>query len=674
MRIARLPFGPVTEVIHGVAVVDPYRWLEDRGLPETDDWIREQQRYCGKYFAEITALDQLRERVREYLDVEVVDQLARTKDRYFYRRRARRQEQAAIYMLDMKTGEERLLVDPSQHRPFVSFHIHRIATDGSLLAYEVKHGGEDRKCISVLHVQSGIVLPDGLEVGCARGFAFTQTNNGFYYCHETGEGDSGEHIIYLHRFGHTGRDQAVFTVPQTPESRLLLTANRTHLGAVWLHQADLGIVADFAIAPIAENLAWKTVFRNKKLPYNPFLCHDMIFAAVQNDSGNSRIIELSEDGRELRTVVPERETRVRQLVITRSKLYASYLEDGVPSVHAWDLEGKSLGPIALPYDGSIRLIGNLDQDEDHFFYTYESFSQPPIVFEYACGTGASTVWHRQQSFVGKGHFQVREVSYPSKDGTEIPLTMVALEDTNLDGPVPIVMTSYGGFGAPVTPQFSVLATIMMERGVVFALPHIRGGGEFGKRWHDAGRSRNRQNAFDDFLGAAEWLCSKGITTAKQLAIFGGSNAGLLVGAVLTQRPDLFRAVLCIAPLLDMVRYEQFGQAHKWCGEYGTVTDPEDFLALHAYSPYHRVQQGLNYPPTLFVTGDKDDRCDPAHVRKMVARLQDGSRQTSPIIVDYISQRGHSPVLPLSTRVDALTRKIAFLCTELGIPVLLGENP
>ena len=233
------------------------------------------------------------------------------------------------------------------------------------------------------------------------------------------------------------------------------------------------------------------------------------------------------------------------------------------------------------------------------------------------------------------------------------------------------MTSYGGFGVAMTPKFSVLVAVMMELGVIFALPHIRGGGEFGKAWHEAGRARNRQAAIDDFVAAADWLCKHRATTPSQLGIFGGSNSGLLVGAAMIQRPDLFSAVLCIAPLLDMVRYEHFDQAVKWHREYGTVEDPDDFRALYSYSPYHHVQQGTNYPATMFVSGDKDDRCNPAHVRKMAALLQERAAQESPVIVDYSDERGHSPVMPLSVRIVALTRRIAFLCHELKISLPNG---
>jgi len=220
----------------------------------------------------------------------------------------------------------------------------------------------------------------------------------------------------------------------------------------------------------------------------------------------------------------------------------------------------------------------------------------------------------------------------------------------------------------MTPRFSVLVTVMLELGCVFALPNIRGGSEFGSGWHEAARRRNRQVAYDDFLAAAEWLSENNVTRPEQLGIFGGSNAGLLVAVAMTQRPDLFAAVLCLAPILDMVRYEKFGDARKWMSEHGTVDDPDEFHALYAYSPYHRVVEHQNYPATLFVTGDKDGQCDPAHTRKMAARLQNRDAQSNPILVDYNRERGHSAVLPLSVRIEALTRRIAFLCKELGVSI------
>jgi prolyl oligopeptidase len=238
---------------------------------------------------------------------------------------------------------------------------------------------------------------------------------------------------------------------------------------------------------------------------------------------------------------------------------------------------------------------------------------------------------------------------------------------------PVILTSYGSFGVGSTPQFSVLVSVLLECGFLFALPHIRGGGEFGGEWHRAGRGQNKQTSFDDFLAAAAWLRSEGIADPKRLAIFGGSSSGLLVAAAMTQRPNLFRAVVCIAPLLDMVRYQRFDQAGKWKDEYGNCDRREDFEVLHSYSPYHRFQGNRPYPSVLFVTGDQDDRCSPAHVRKMAALMLDNPRQTEPVLVDYTGQRGHSPALPLSLRVEALARRIAFLLHETEVPFRKGDR-
>ena len=282
------------------------------------------------------------------------------------------------------------------------------------------------------------------------------------------------------------------------------------------------------------------------------------------------------------------------------------------------------------------------------------------------------LWHQREPKNPLSACHVRKEEVISSDGTGVPLTLVSRHTSSVGSPGPVIMTSYGGFGVSMTPQFSVLVAIMMELGVTFALPHIRGGGDLGKEWHDAGRARNRQAAYGDFIAAAEWLCQQGVTIPGALAIFGGSNSGLLVGAAMTQRPDLFGAVLCIAPLLDMVRYEVFDQAVKWRREYGTVSDRDDFQALVAYSPYHRIADHVDYPATLFVSGDKDDRCNPAHTRKMAALLQERPAQTSSVIVDYSAERGHSPVLPLSVRIPALARRIAFLCRELHIAIPQGD--
>jgi prolyl oligopeptidase len=663
---------PVEEVIHGVVVSDPYRWLEDRGLPDTEESIAHQQRRCEEYFADCGDLDGLRSRVREYLDVEVVDQPAKVAGRYFYRRRDPGQEQGCIYMRDTATGHERLLVDPSALGPFASVGIHSVSEDGSLLAYELKHGGEDKKAIHIVDAESGLIFPDNIETGYARGFAFTSDQRGFYYCHERSAA-SEEHMICLHLFHESVEDQVVFRVARSRESRLVLTADTVHLGATWIHPHASELLADFWVARHDEPTGWRQVFTNRQLPYSPILRRGQIFALSYDDAPNGKLLELSYDGGELRTIIPEQDAMIQQLVIVGDRIFTRHLHYFVPSIRCWNLAGKNWGRVNIPIDGTIQLLPNQNYVESSLFYTYESFIRPPVIFEYLPNTEKSRLWHRRPLPARRTPCHPRRMSYPSRDGTQIPMTLVARNENDLGLEAPVIMTSYGGFGVPMTPQFSVLVSIMMESGVVFALPHVRGGGDFGKAWHDAGRVRNRQTSFDDFIAAAEWLCDEGITSSQQLAIFGGSNSGLLVGAAMTQRPGLFQAVLCIAPLLDMVRYEHFDQATKWRKEYGTVADLEEFRALYAYSPYHRIEDTTNYPSVMFVSGEKDDRCNPAHVRKMAARMQQRDAQKSPIVVDYSEQRGHSPALPLSVRIEALVRRIDFLCKELNIPVTPGGS-
>jgi prolyl oligopeptidase len=290
------------------------------------------------------------------------------------------------------------------------------------------------------------------------------------------------------------------------------------------------------------------------------------------------------------------------------------------------------------------------------------------VHEYRVDTKKQVDWSTPTEYSLTHSLLVQHVCYSSKDGTEIPMCLVMRNELTPIRVRPVILTGYGGFGTSMTPRFSVLVTMMLDLGAIFAMPSIRGGSEFGRAWHEAARARRRQVAFDDFISAAEWLCAEGITTPHMLAIFGASNSGLLVAAVMTQRPELFCAVLCIAPLLDMIRYEHFNLARKWRCEYGSTEDAEDFHALYAYSPYHRVRENVNYPSTLFVSGDMDERCNPAHARKMTAVLQDRKSQVNPILLDYSGQRGHLPVLPLSVRIEALERRIAFLCRQLGIRI------
>ncbi|HEY6849551.1 MAG TPA: prolyl oligopeptidase family serine peptidase [Terracidiphilus sp.] len=657
------------EIIHGVPVNDPYRWLEDRQSPDTEQWLGEQQRRCNAYFRACPELSAVGSRVGKYLSVENIDQPARVGNRYFYRKRREGQEQGSICIREGTSGRERVLVDPTREGKFTSVGIYRISPGASLLAYTVRHGGEDRREIRIFDLNLGVDRPDTISSGYARGFAFAK--DGYFYAQET-EANLSEHTIRYHRFGSTATGQVVFRVPRTRGSRLILSGNADRLAAISMRPHGEDVVASLAIARIEEVPKWQEVFSDRRLPYGTILYRDRILAVAETGSKRSQVIELSPDGREMRTLIPERDGILQQLVVTRDRIFLNYLlESGAALMDVWLVTGERVGPLPLLIGGTIQIQPVYDENAASVFYTFESFDTPRTIFEYCVQTDTSRIWHQPGPVHRTRSSDVRQVHIPSKDGTLVPLTIVSPERSDTATSRPVIMTSYGGFGVSMTPQFSVLVAIMMELGADFAIPHIRGGSEGGQQWHAGGRARNRQSSFDDFIAAAEWLCRQGLATPSQIGIFGGSNSGLLVAAAMTQRPDLFGAVVCIAPLLDMVRYEVFDRAAKWRGEYGTVEDPEDFRALYAYSPYHRVAENVNYPATLFVAGDKDDRCNPAHVRKMAACLQDRLAQKSPVIVDYSEERGHSPTLPLSVRVPALARRIAFLCRQLHISLPKG---
>ncbi len=333
----------------------------------------------------------------------------------------------------------------------------------------------------------------------------------------------------------------------------------------------------------------------------------------------------------------------------------------------FDLQGSRLGQLPVGQNDSVRIVG-ASAENDELLIEQESFTKPIQIWRCCARMREPQLWARRAIPFDSQEYAHVQVSFPAKDGSRIPMFLVGRHEVLADGLHPTIMTSYGGFGIPMTPQFSVFVSFLMERGCLFALPNIRGGSEFGVGWHNAAKRRNRQVAIDDFVAAAEWLIETGRTTPKKLAIFGGSNSGLLVGAALTQRPDLFRAVVCMVPLLDMLRYQLFDNAHAWVGEFGTAEDPDDFPGLARYSPYHHIRDDVAYPATMIVSGDADQNCNPLHARKMTARLQAANTSDNPIVLDYSRFRGHSPVLPLSDRIEALTDRMAFLCQQLRLSV------
>jgi prolyl oligopeptidase len=662
---------PVTEMLHGVPVTDAYRWLENQDSPQTRAWIEEQTLYARNYLDSIAGRDHIRKRIREFLAVETYDSLQKVGSRYFFRKRLPDQEQPCIYMREGADGEDLLLIDPLERGTGSHTAVKplRISPDGRLLLYEVKEGGERTGTFELLDIETRRRLPDSLPRGYLRGFAFAPDGKSFYYVQETVAAKRPFYRAAYHHILGTpfSEDEEIFFAGEDEKIRLGLFSDSKRL--VFLVRRFLEKTLTDIYLKAFERIGMpEPIFRRIDYSVDLRLLDDRILAITDRDAPNRRIvrIRLRKNGQhEWIDIVPETDTPIGPWAVIGSRIFVSYTKQMKHTICIFDLSGQKVGEWPFPNDETVRIIGGSPETDELLIET-ESFAKPVGIFRYSTKTHLRTLWARKNIQFDPTNYGHSQVWYTSKDGTQIPMYLAGRLDVLAKIGNPTIMTSYGGYGVSMTPQFSVFIAFLMERGCVFALPNIRGGSEFGVDWHKAAKRRNRQTAYDDFLSAAEWLIETGRTTPRKLAIFGGSNSGLLVGAALTQQPDLFGAVLCMVPMLDMLRYHLFDNAHVWKDEFGTVDDPDDFAVLAKYSPYHQVRQGTAYPATMIVSGDADRNCNPLHARKMTARLQAASISEHPIFLDYCKFRGHSPVLPLSIRIEALTDRIAFLCDQLQV--------
>ncbi|MDE1161203.1 MAG: prolyl oligopeptidase family serine peptidase [Acidobacteriaceae bacterium] len=652
------------DAIHGVRVSDPYRWLEDSLQPETTAWIEAQRTRFEEYFDGKPSLAILTQRVERLLSIDSVDQIVRTRERYIYRKRFAYEEHPSICSRSVSAREDRVLVSSDRHGPSATVAIHALSSDGTKLAYEVSRDGSDLREIHFINVEDGSVLAEHLGAGYCRGIAFGA--EGFFYSVEKPT-MGGTFDICYRPYGTHGEDQLVYRISSSECLRLVLLSDDQRVGIVVIRGSELDPRIDFLMSTLSPTPLWKDVVLGAK-GFAPVLSNGRIFAVVKTTLQSTSLLELSADGEPLREVVPPVPFPIRQLGFTDDEVFVDGTFDGEPCIHSWTLEDRIRTSLPFSKATGLQLLSKYGCKSNSVFYSVQSFSHPPVLFERLHGESKQPLDDTGDLTKSSLSWIVREESCRSKDGTVIPMTIVYCGSGEPLHTRPAILTSYGGFGRATTPKYSVLVHTMVELGVVFAIAHIRGGGEKGKEWHEDGRGRKRQNSFDDFLAVAEWLGKEGICDGHRLAIFGGSNSGLLVAAVMTQRPDLFRAVLCIAPLTDMVRYEQFPRATRWRSEYGSVENRDDFTSLYAFSPYHHVSDLAHYPAVMFVTGEKDDRCDPAHTRKMAAILQERSRSNRPIVVDYGAERGHSATRSRTAKIAALGKRLTFLCHELGICV------
>jgi prolyl oligopeptidase len=672
---------PVTEVLHGVEIVDPYRWLEDQNSPSTRRWLEEQSGYTRTYFKTLPGRENIRERVAELLSVPSVSDPWNVGNRYFFLKRLKDGEQPAIVMRDGLFGNETILVDPALRATGAStaVAIAAISHDARFLAFSVRQGGTDHSTLEILDIKRNAVLPDHLGEGFCTGIAFAADGSGFYYSHRALDDPRPNYrAAFWHRFGtEHSEDQEVFFAGEEPNLFLgILSSPEVKLLAYSIFSTGKCPHTSVYLGTMQSEQAPKLLLSNIEGCFVPFFVRGQLMAYTDLAAPNFRIVRIhltDPDPANWQDIVPELDRRrIQQFAVAGDQIFVTRIDRFTTSVEAYGLDGTRREDIPLPPYGTASLV-NLTTTTKKLFYSYTSIFKPTSVYCYDTRVQEVFAWEEPDVPFDPSVVTVEEVVYTSKDGTSVPLLLAARTGLLRAGFLPTFLTGYGGFGSCVTPRFTAFASFLMEQGFLFAVPAIRGGSELGEEWHLAGRREHRQNSFDDFIAAAEWLVSKGRSARGRIAIGGGSNAGLLVGAAITQRPDLFRAAICLGPLLDMTRYHLFDFAAGWADEYGSPEDEQDFQSLLAYSPYHRAQDGMAYPAVLLISGDADTRCNPMHARKMAARLQATNASDHPILLDYKSTWGHTPVQPLSTKIEALTDRLAFICHELGVHVRPKES-
>ena len=657
----------VVETLHGVEIRDPYRWLEDQNAPETRAWIDVQNGYADTLLMSLPGRDELETLAATVLKVDTIGLPNERGGRYFYSRRRAGQDLPVLYVREGLDGEDRVLIDPhpmsSDHTISVSYL--DISRDGRLVVYAVRDGGVDEVSIHLRDVDTGEDLDDRLPAARYGQFNLTPDKTGFYY---ERYGDVTPRVMF-HALGtDPSADTQLFgdgyQLHHIPVSLLsddgrwlLVHVIEGSSGPTEIHLKDLTTEAPFT-----------TVIKDGVSESWAEFAGDQLVITTNLDAPNKRVMVADPANPAVdrwREIIPERD----QVVIQEARglggqLSVSYLRDVQPHVAIHELSGAHVRDLTFETLGSVG-GGAGRWTSDEAFFTFQSYHRPNTIYRYDLASGERTVWAQVDVPIDTSRYEVTQTWFDSKDGTRVPMFVTHRADVVLDGTNPTLLTGYGGFNLSRTPAFSSLAAVWLESGGVFAEANMRGGGEFGEEWHRDGMLERKQHVFDDFIAAAEHLIAQGYTSPEHLAIRGGSNGGLLVGAVSNQRPDLFGAVVCTYPLLDMVRYHQFLVASFWVPEYGSSEDPEQLAYLLSYSPYHNVDQTARYPATLYISGDGDTRVAPLHARKMAALMQATHGAATPIMLRYHTDAGHSGGQPVSQQIEEMVDTVSFLLWQVG---------
>jgi len=658
----------VVDDYSGVKVADPYRWLEDQTSPETRAWIDKQNQYTRSVLDALPGRAAIEKRLTELMKIDGFGVPIERGGRVFYSKRRADQDLSVLYERTGVKGKEELLVDPhpmsKDHTTSVNWEA--ISLDGSIAAYGVREGGADEVAVHLLDAATQKELPDGLPRADYLSVEIAPDNHGIYYSLIKKEGPRA----YFHPMGgDPAKDAEIFGAGYGPE--MLIGVSLAEDGRYLVFHVFHGSAGDYSeiyvkdlkangpVTPLVKGIAARFYAQiaggqaflqtNWKAPKERVLVADLKNPAPEN----------------WREAVPEGKWPIESVALAGEKLLVRYTQEATSRLELYEPTGKPVSEIPLPTLGTVSGL-NAHWSGNDVFFGFQSFIIPQSIYHLDLRTGTVVAWAKPSVAIDAGALETEQVRYPSKDGTQVPMFLVHRKDLKRDGDRPVLLTGYGGFDVSETPVFTHSAVLLAEQGGVYALANLRGGGELGEEWHKAGMREKKQNVFDDFQGAAEWLIAQKYTRPEKLGIRGGSNGGLLVGAAVTQRPDLFGAVVCRYPLLDMLRYQNFLVAKFWVPEYGSSDKPAEFQYLRAYSPYQNVKAGTKYPAVLFVTGDSDTRVAPLHARKMAAEMQAKNGSERPILLLYDTQSGHSGGRPLGKLIEETTDEMVFLFGELGL--------
>ena len=668
------------DTYHGVEVADPYRWLEDPDAPDTRAWIEAQNELTFGYLEQIPSRRRINTRLTGLWDYEKYGRPFKRGGRYFYHKNDGLQNQYVLYTVDSLYGEPRVLLDPNtlSEDGTVSLSGIGISDDGKRMAYSLSTAGSDWQEWYVRDVETGEDLSDHLEWTKFTGASWARDGNGFYYSRydepeagaELQQANRGQRICY-HRIGDPhSADTLVYERPDHDDwslsagvtddgHYLIISIQKASERSNLLFYKDL-TAADSPIVELIGEFEARYSFIDNDGP--------VFWFRTDLEAPRGRVIAIDTDHPERAVwgeVIPQADQTLRGVNLVNDMFVAIYLKDAHSQVKMFDLQGKFVREVELPGLCTAGGFGG-ERSDTETFYAFIGFSTPGTIYHYDMQTGESTVYREPMVDFNPDDYVSTQVFYNSKDGTRVPMFITHRKGLELDGGNPTYLYGYGGFNVASTPFFSVSLLTWMEMGGVFAMPSIRGGGEYGKEWHEAAIKLNRQNAFDDFIAAGEWLIDNKYTRPAKLAIGGGSNGGLLVTACMIQRPKLFGAVVAAVPVTDMLRFQEFTIGKFWISDYGSAADPEEFKALHAYSPLHNLKSGTHYPATLITTADHDDRVVPAHSFKFTAALQEAQGGPAPTLIRIETKAGHGAGKPTAKRIEEVTDQWGFLVRVLDM--------